>query len=84
MSQGNTIPVCIVSSPQALSRAFLDAEGMAKWLPPYGFTCKVHHLEAKVGGAFRMSFSNFGGGGGPLFRGEVPGDGAQRAGPLHR
>jgi uncharacterized protein YndB with AHSA1/START domain len=40
-------------------RAFLDADAMAKWLPPNGFTCHVHHLEAKVGGTFRMSFSNF-------------------------
>jgi len=40
-------------------RAFLNAEAMAKWLPPHGFTCTVHHLEAKVGGTFRMSFTNF-------------------------
>jgi uncharacterized protein YndB with AHSA1/START domain len=40
-------------------RAFLDADAMAKWLPPNGFTGKVHHLEAKVGGTFRMSFTNF-------------------------
>jgi uncharacterized protein YndB with AHSA1/START domain len=40
-------------------RAFLDADSMAKWLPPYGFTCKVHHLDAKVGGTHRMSFTNF-------------------------
>jgi uncharacterized protein YndB with AHSA1/START domain len=47
------------STPEKLYRAFLDAEAMAKWLPPYGFTCKVHHLDAKVGGTFRMSFTNF-------------------------
>ncbi len=40
-------------------RAFLDADAMAKWLPPHGFTCKVHHLDARVGGTFRMSFTNF-------------------------
>ena len=40
-------------------RAFLNAEAMAKWLPPNGFTCRVHHLDAKVGGTFRMSFTNF-------------------------
>src|SRR5436190_22472681 len=40
-------------------RAFLDPEAMAKWLPPHGFTGKVHHLEAKVGGTYRMSFTNF-------------------------
>lgn len=47
------------TKPEKVYRAFLDAEAMAKWLPPYGFTCKVHHLDAKVGGTFRMSFTNF-------------------------
>jgi uncharacterized protein YndB with AHSA1/START domain len=46
-------------SPEKIYRAFLDADAMAKWLPPNGFTCKVHHLEAKVGGTHRMSFTNF-------------------------
>jgi len=45
--------------PERVYRAFLDADAMAKWLPPYGFTCKVHHLDAKVGGTHRMSFTNF-------------------------
>ena len=49
----------IRGTPERIYRAFLDAEAMAKWLPPYGFTCKVHHLEATVGGTFRMSFTNF-------------------------
>lgn len=40
-------------------RAFLDADAMAKWLPPFGFTCKVHHLDAQVGGSYAMSFANF-------------------------
>lgn len=40
-------------------RAFLDADAMAKWLPPHGFTCHVDHLDARVGGTYRMSFSNF-------------------------
>ncbi|MDZ4076686.1 MAG: SRPBCC family protein [Hylemonella sp.] len=40
-------------------RAFLDPDALAKWLPPHGFTCKVHHLDAKVGGSYRMSFTNF-------------------------
>ena len=40
-------------------KAFLDADAMAKWLPPNGFTCKVHHLDAKVGGSYKMSFTNF-------------------------
>lgn len=51
-------------------RAFLDAEAMAKWLPPYGFTCRVEHLEAKVGGTFRMSFRNFTTGNSHSFGGE--------------
>jgi uncharacterized protein YndB with AHSA1/START domain len=45
--------------PERVYRAFLDAEAMAKWLPPHGFTGKVHHLDPKVGGTFRMSFTNF-------------------------
>jgi uncharacterized protein YndB with AHSA1/START domain len=47
------------AKPERVYRAFLDADAMAKWLPPYGFTCKVHHLDAKVGGTHRMSFTNF-------------------------
>lgn len=46
--------------PERVYRAFLDADAMAKWLPPHGFTCKVHHMEARVGGSYRMSFTNFG------------------------
>ena len=45
--------------PERVYRAFLDADAMAKWLPPHGFTGKVHHLDARVGGTFRMSFTNF-------------------------
>jgi len=45
--------------PEKVYRAFLDADAMTKWLPPYGFTAKVHHAEPKVGGTFRMSFTNF-------------------------
>lgn len=56
--------------PERVYRAFLDAGALAKWLPPYGFTCKVHHLEAKVGGTFKMSFSNFNTGSGHSFGGE--------------
>ncbi len=58
------------TKPEKIYRAFLDADAMAKWLPPHGFTCKVHHLEAKVGGTFKMSFSNFGTGHGHSFGGE--------------
>jgi uncharacterized protein YndB with AHSA1/START domain len=47
------------TTPEKVYRAFLDAEALAKWLPPYGFTCKVHQLEPKVGGTHRMSFTNF-------------------------
>lgn len=45
--------------PERVYRAFLDAEAKAKWLPPNGFTGKVHHLDARVGGGYRMSFTNF-------------------------
>jgi uncharacterized protein YndB with AHSA1/START domain len=55
---------------ERIYRAFLEADALAKWLPPYGFTCKVHHLEAAVGGSFRMTFNNFGKGGGHSFGGE--------------
>ena len=47
------------AKPERVYRAFLDAEAMAKWLPPHGFTGKVHQLEAKVGGSYKMSFTNF-------------------------
>ena len=47
------------AKPERIYRAFLDAAAMAKWLPPYGFTCQVHQLEATVGGTYRMSFTNF-------------------------
>src|SRR5438093_9181530 len=58
------------SPPERVYRAFLDAEAMAKWLPPHGFTCKDHHMDAKVGGTFRMSFTNFTTGDGHSFGGE--------------
>jgi len=47
------------ATPERVYRAFLDADAMAKWLPPNGFTGKVHHLDAKVGGTYKMSFTNF-------------------------
>lgn len=47
------------STPERIYRAFLDADAMCKWFPPNGFTCKVHHLDAKVGGTYKMSFTNF-------------------------
>ncbi len=58
------------ATPERIYRAFLDADATAKWLPPYGFTCKVHHLDAKVGGTFKMSFTNFSSGNGHAFGGE--------------
>lgn len=56
--------------PQKLYRAFLEADALIKWLPPRGFTCQVHHLDAREGGSFRMSFHNFGSGHGHSFGGE--------------
>jgi uncharacterized protein YndB with AHSA1/START domain len=56
--------------PERVYKAFVDAAGLAKWLPPDGFTCTVHHLDAKVGGTFRMSFTNFATGEGHTFGGE--------------
>ena len=47
------------AAPEKVYRAFLDADAKAKWLPPNGFTCRVHHLDAKVGGTYKMSFTNF-------------------------
>jgi len=58
------------TKPEKVYRAFLDASALAKWLPPYGFTCNVHHLDARVGGTFRMSFHNFSSGNGHSFGGE--------------
>src|SRR5688572_33366708 len=58
------------ATPERIYRAFLDSEAMVKWLPPNGFTGKVHHLEAKVGGTYRMSFTNFTSGHSHSFGGE--------------
>ena len=60
----------LAAKPEKVYRAFLDADAMAKWLPPNGFTCTVHHMEPKVGGTFRMSFRNFTTGSGHSFGGE--------------
>jgi len=68
----------LATSPEKIYRAFLEADAMAKWLPPDGFTCTVHHLEPKVGGTFKMSFRNFTTGNGHSFGGQylelVPGE----------
>ena len=58
------------AKPERVYRAFLDPAGVAKWLPPYGFTCTVHELNAEVGGRHRMSFTNFTTGNGHSFGGE--------------
>lgn len=58
------------AKPEKIYRAFLEADAMSKWIPPYGFTCKVHHMEARVGGTFKMSFTNFSTGHGHSFGGE--------------
>lgn len=64
--------------PQKIYRAFTEADALARWLPPYGFVCQVHQMDARVGGSFRMSFINFGSGNGHSFGGEylelVPGE----------
>lgn len=58
------------ANPERVYRAFLDADAIAKWLPPYGFTCKVNHMDSKVGGTYKMSFTNFATGRGHSFGGE--------------
>ena len=77
---GNTIRLHRVlrAPPERIYRAFLDADAMAKWLPPNGFTGRVHQLDAKVGGMYKMSFKNFTTGQSHSFGGEylelVPGE----------
>ncbi|MBN9030270.1 MAG: toxin [Rhizobiales bacterium 63-7] len=68
----------LASSPDKIYRAFIEADALAKWLPPNGFACTVHHLEPAVGGTFRMSFRNFTTGESHFFGGEyvelIPGE----------
>src|SRR5882672_9058135 len=68
----------LTTSPEKVYRAFTEADALAKWLPPNGFTCSVHSFDAKVGGTFKMSFRNFTTGGSHSFGGEylelVPGE----------
>ncbi|RWO41630.1 MAG: toxin [Mesorhizobium sp.] len=68
----------LTTSPEKVYRAFVEADALAKWLPPNGFTCTVHDFEAKVGGTFKMSFRNFTTGDSHSFGGEylelVPGE----------
>jgi len=79
MSTGTvTLHRVLKAPPERVYRAFLDPDAMAKWLPPYGFTGRVHHLDARVGGTYKMSFTNFSTGNGHTFGGEylelVPGE----------
>ena len=60
----------LTTTPEKVYRAFLEADALAKWLPPNGFACTVHHLEPRVGGTHRMSFRNFTTGNGHAFGGE--------------
>jgi uncharacterized protein YndB with AHSA1/START domain len=61
----------IFSAPvEKVYKAFIDADAMSAWLPPYGFVCKVHHMDVKVGGAYKMTFINFTTGSGHTFGGE--------------
>jgi uncharacterized protein YndB with AHSA1/START domain len=61
MTSKNTIHLhrVLTAKPEKVYRAFLEPEALARWIPPNGFTCKVHHIDAKVGGTFKMSFTNF-------------------------
>ena len=74
MSTGNTSTIklhrVLQAPPERVYRAFLDPSALSKWLPPNGFTCQVHHLEAKVGGTYKMSFTNFSTGKSHSFGGE--------------
>ena len=58
------------AKPEKIYRAFITADAIAKWIPPYGFTCTVHHMEVKVGGTFKMSFTNFSSGNSNSFGGK--------------
>ncbi len=72
MSETHTVHLqrILRAPPERVYRAFLEAGALCKWLPPNGFTCTVHELDARVGGRFRMSFTNFGSGNSHSFHGE--------------
>lgn len=65
-----TLHRVFTTSPEKVYKAFTDADAMASWLPPYGFVCKVHSMDARVGGKYKMSFTNFGTGSSHSFGGE--------------
>ena len=72
MTATNTIRLhrVLATKPEKINRAFLEPDAIARWLPPNGFTCKVHHMEPKTGGTFKMSFTNFTTGSSHSFGGE--------------
>ncbi len=72
MATTNTVRLhrVLTAAPEKVYRAFIDPEAMTRWLPPNGFTGKVHHMDAKVGGTYRMSFTNFTTGATTSFGGE--------------
>ncbi len=65
-----TLHRVLTASPEKVYRAFTDADAMASWLPPYGFTCSIEHMDTRVGGSYKMSFTNFGTGNSHSFGGE--------------
>lgn len=65
-----TLHRVFTASPDKVYKAFVDADAMASWLPPYGFVCKIHSLDVKIGGKYKMSFTNFGTGSSHSFGGE--------------
>lgn len=71
-TKANTVRLhrVLAAPPERVYKAFLDAAALSKWLPPNGFTCTVHEIDAKVGGKYRMSFTNFSTGNGHGFGGE--------------
>lgn len=72
MAVKNTVVLhrVLAAKPEKVYRAFIEPDAMAKWLPPNGFTGKVHHMDAKVGGSYKMSFTNFTTGSSQSFGGE--------------
>jgi uncharacterized protein YndB with AHSA1/START domain len=54
-----TLHRVFIASPEKVFKAFTDADAMASWIPPYGFVCKVHNMDIKIGGTYKMTFTNF-------------------------
>ena len=72
MTTKNTVHLhrVLATKPEKVYRAFVEPDAMARWIPPNGFTCKIHHMDAKVGGSYKMSFTNFSTGTSISFGGE--------------